>query len=108
MRKSLATLALLGAILFTTSCVTGPFRWSRTWDDYRNQKYTESAWVHGVLLSEIIPFYPFVGALTSIGDVVLLNTWIFWTKDAWDNVGTGYNHTALSGAKRSVTGWGWD
>jgi hypothetical protein len=106
MRKTLATMALLGALMFTTSCVTGPYRLSRTWDDYYNQKYTESAWLHGVLLAEIIPVYPIVGWFMTLGDVIVVNTWTFWSKDAWDNHGTGFNHKALTGATRSVTGYG--
>jgi hypothetical protein len=106
MRKPLATMALLCALMFTTSCVTGPSRLSRTWDDFYNQKCTESVWIHGVLLNEIIPVYAFVGAFAWLGDVIVLNTWTFWSKDAWDNHGTGFNHKALTGAAKSVSGTG--
>ena len=107
MRKSLATLALLGALMMSTSCVTGPWRWHRAWDDYTNQKYTESTWIHGVLLSQILPFYPLVGGLTAVCDAVVLNTWTFWTKDAFDDGhGTGYDHKSLSGASKTISGFG--
>ena len=108
MRKSLATLALLCALMFTTSCVAGPFRLSRTWDDFYNQKYTESPWIHGALLGTVIPVYPIVWGFLYMCDAIVINTWTFWTKDAFEGTGTGYNHKALEGAKKSVTGWGFD
>ena len=104
MKKTIASLLLLCALAISTGCATGPFRLSRSWDDYRNQKYTESSWVHGVLLSEIIPVYPIVGLFAGIGDVLFLNTWYFWTKDAWDNHGTGFTHDQVDGAARTVDG----
>ena len=107
MRKSLATLALLIA-LSTTSCMTGPFRLSRTWDDMWNQNFTENAWLDGAILGTIIPVYPLVGWVMTLGDVIVVNTYHFWAKDAWDNRGTGFNHKSLSGASKSVTGWGFD
>jgi hypothetical protein len=109
MRKSLATLALLGALMFTPSCAAGPFRLSRTWDDIRNQNYTENAWIHGFLLGGLIPVYGIVWGFAYLGDVVVMNNYYFWFKDAFDdNKGTGYNHKALSGAGKSVTGFGWE
>ena len=111
MRKSLATLALLCALMSTTSCIGGPFRLYRTWDDFFNQKYTESPWLHGALLGTIIPVYPIVGGFLYMCDAIVINTWTFWSKDAFplfEETGTGYDHKALSGAKKSVTGWGFD
>jgi hypothetical protein len=99
-------MALLCALMFTTSCWTGPMRLSRTWDDFWNQKYTESAWIHGALLGTVLPVYPIVGFFAEFVDVLVLNTWTFWSKDAWDNHGTGFNHKALTGATRSVSGTG--
>lgn len=108
MRKSLATLALLIALMSSTSCLAGPFRLSRTWDDMWNQNYTESAWIHGAVLGTIIPVYPLVGGIMYFCDALVVNTYHFWFKDAWDNKGTGFNHKSLSGASKSVTGWGFD
>lgn len=108
MRKSLATLALLIALMSSTSCLAGPFRLSRTWDDMWNQNYTESAWIHGAVLGTIIPVYPFVGGIMYFVDALVINTYHFWFKDAWDNKGTGFNHKSLSGASKSVAGWGFD
>ena len=92
MKKTLCAVALAGLLTTLTSCA-GPSRLSRSFDDYFNQKYTENAWLHGVVLV-IIPVYPIVSGLASLGDV-FVNTYYFWSDDAWDNKGTGFIHKQL-------------
>lgn len=105
-RRTLCLLILTFGLFTLTSCASGPRRLSRNWDDWVNQKYTEGAWLNGALLQDVIPVYPVIGLVMVIGDVLFVNPYYFWTKDAWDNKGTGYDHEALEGAERSVTGSG--
>ena len=67
-----------------------------------NQKYSESAWVHGALLQDIVPVYGVVGAFAGLGDVLLLNPYYFWSQDAWDNRGTAFKHKELVNVQRVV------
>ncbi len=106
MKKILCASALTGALLVLSSCQSGPKRLTRTWDDWVNQKYSESAWVHGALLQDILPVYPIVGFFAAVGDILFVNTYYFWTDDAWDNQGTGFNHKQIEGAEKVVAGSG--
>ena len=103
--KKLFGIALLACSLSLVSCQSGPKRLSRTWDDWVNQKYTENAWLNGALLQDIIPVYGLVGFVMFVGDWLILDPYYFWSKDAWDNHGTGYDHTNPTGAMRTVTGY---
>lgn len=105
MKRSLLIAALAATTLATTSCSSGPKRLSRTWDTYVNQKYSEDSWIHGALLQDILPVYTFVGFFAAVGDALVLNPIQFWTKDAWDRIGTAYEYKQVTGAERSVTGW---
>lgn len=105
-KKLLGSLAVVVALSSLSSCVSGPNRLYRTWDDWVNQKYTEDAWLHGALLQNVVPVYPIVGYFMAIGDVIVVNPYHFWFHDAWDNVGTGFDHEQLVGAERSVAGYG--
>ncbi len=105
MKKCLAVLVLALAIIPMTGCNSGPKRLSRTWDDWTNQAYTENAWVHGALLQDVIPVYPIVGFFMAIGDILVVNPWYFWSSDAWDNNGTGYDHVNPEGTDKTVTGY---
>ena len=106
MRKSLSVLALTAAAAVLSGCNSGPKRLSRSWDDWTNQKYTESAWVHGALLQDILPVYPIVGVFAAIGDWLIVNPYYFWSDDAWDNDGTGFEHVQVTGAAKTVAGPG--
>jgi hypothetical protein len=103
-KKFLCAGALAGALLLS-SCQSGPKRLGRSWDDWVNQKYTESSWVHGALLQDILPVYPIVGLFAGIGDL-FVNFYYFWWKDAWDGKGTGFEHKSVMGAEKSVAGSG--
>ena len=107
-KKTLTPLAIVLTLICASSCASGPRRLSRNWDDWVNQSYTENSWVHGALLQDVLPVYPIVGIVMAIGDALIVNPYYFWSKDAWDGKGTGYDHEALEGATRSVQGSGLD
>jgi hypothetical protein len=99
MKKLFAAFALISALTLT-SCIAGPRRLSRGWDDWTNQKYTEGSWIHGALLQNIIPVYPLIGGVMGFGDL-FYNAYYFWGKDAWDNKGTGFNHENPTGTDKT-------
>ena len=101
MRRYVA-LAVVVSFILLAGCASGPRRLSRAWDDHVNQKYSESSWVHGALLQDIIPVYGIVGLFAGIGDVLFLNPYYFWSDDAWDNRGTAFEHINVQGAEKSV------
>jgi hypothetical protein len=101
-RKSAAKLLIMVVIVgLLSACASGPKQLTRSWDDYVNQKYTESAWVHGALLQDVLPLYGIVYFFAGFGDL-FVNAYYFWSQDAWDNRGTGFQHEAVSGAKKTV------
>ena len=101
-RKLVVSLTALVMIVgLFTACASGPRQLSRGWDDYVNQKYTENAWLHGALFQDILPVYGIVGIFAGIGDA-FVNAYYFWSDDAWDNRGTGFQHEAVRGAAKSV------
>lgn len=104
MKKTLGLALVVGALLMSSGCYSGPSRLSHAWDDYSQQKYSENAWMHAIL-STPIPFYPLVGYFAAIGDA-FYNMYYFWGKDAWDNKGTVYVHKNPEGAAKTVTGTG--
>jgi len=101
MKKICTALALTCALTLATGCASGPKRLSRGWDDWTNQKYTESAWVHGALLQDIIPVYPVVGLVMGVGDA-FYNMYYFWGKDAFSEgyKGTGFDHVNPTGTDK--------
>ncbi len=105
LNRTLATGLTLAALMTFSSCVSGPRRLSRNWDEYVNQKYSDDSWIHGALLQDIIPVYPLVGFAMAIGDYVAVNPYYFWTKDVKDRKGTSYTYEQPTGDK-TVSGWG--
>jgi hypothetical protein len=103
MKKSiLGGLLVAFALSFTTGCQSGPNRVTYTWDTWRDTKYSENAWLHGALLQDVIPVYPFVTFLARAADVIVFNTVQFWGTDAWDNTGTVFVKQNVEGAERTV------
>ena len=103
-KRLLRAFALALPLVLVSSCMSGPSRLSRSWDDWVNQKYTESAWVHGALFQNIVPVYPLTAAGLGLIDVTILNPWYFWSSDAWDNVGTGFQHENPSTDEKVLLG----
>ncbi|MEX1024379.1 MAG: DUF3332 family protein [Planctomycetota bacterium] len=104
MKRALLLLGL-AALPLMTSCIAGPKRLSRSWDVYVNQKYVDDAWIHGALLQNIIPVYPIVGGVAALGDVLVLNPYYFWSRDAWERNGTGFDYIDPEGAANMVGVW---
>ncbi|MEL6715408.1 MAG: hypothetical protein AAFZ87_18270 [Planctomycetota bacterium] len=105
MKGLVTTAALAATTLAATSCNSGPKQLSRTWDTKVNQWYAEDSWIHGALLQDILPVYPIVGFVATIGDALILNPIQFWGTDVWDRKGTAYEYAQPTGAERTVTGW---
>ena len=102
MKKILGLTVLAIGLGLLPSCQSGPKRLTRSWDDWVNQKYTTNAWLRGALLQDVLPVYGIVGLVMALGDIIVLNPYYFWSEDAWDNKGTGFNHKNPVGAERSV------
>jgi hypothetical protein len=102
LNKTVGLVAVATAALALTACSSGPKRLSRTWDTWVNQKYSSNAYIHGLVLQDLLPVYPIVGFFAAIGDAIVLNPYYFWTKDVWDGKGTAYTYDNAEGATRSV------
>ncbi len=89
MRKIVTALAL-GACLALSSCLAGPHQVRRSVDDWDHEMYVNSPWVNGVLW--VVPVFPFcyIGAIVT--DLFLVDAYSFWFEDAWDGMGTGFQH----------------
>ncbi len=105
MRRLLSVVSLTAVLFAVSSCNSGPKRLGRTWDDWTNQKYSENAWLHGLLLQDLLPVYPIVGLVLGLGDAIIVNPYYFWTEDVWDGKGTAFEHDQPDGAERSVSGF---
>ncbi len=104
MKKTLLASTLAAFCLtFASSCASGPNRVSYSWDQWRDQKYSESSWIHGALLQDIIPVYGLVGLFAAAGDYLIFNPVAFWSKDAWDSKGTVYVKQPVENPTRIVT-----
>jgi len=90
------------AALAMSSCNSGPKQLTRTWDTWVNEKYSDNAYIHGLVLQDLLPVYPIVGFFAMFGDWLVLNPYYFWTEDVWDGKGTAYTYENVEGAERSV------
>lgn len=104
-KRTLFTGVAIAGFLSFTSCVSGPKRLQRNWDEYVNQKYSQDSWIHGALLQDIIPVYPIVGFAMAVGDTLAVNPYYFWTKDVKDRKGTAYTYEQPT-SEKTVSGWG--
>lgn len=105
MKRALLLVGLAALPLVTTSCMSGPKRLSRTWDNYVNQKYSEDSLIHGALLQDIFPVYGIVGFVAAIGDALFYNPYYFWSRDAWERNGTAFDYVDAEGAQNTVGKW---
>jgi len=100
MRKM--AIALVFAVsLGTVSGCGGPYYLSNSAHDWYAQKYGESPWLWGNVV--VNGLFGFVGGLLWMGDVVFVNTYYFWAKDAQpggDGKGSVYEHKAVTSGKK--------
>jgi hypothetical protein len=91
MRKVYLIIFFALLALSLSSCLTGPQKLKRGWDDCVNNYYTQNAWTTAVL-TDVIPVYPLVGWFATMGDYLFVNPYYFWGYDAWTNKGTPFYH----------------
>lgn len=95
--QKVALVALAVVVLVAISGCGGPFKLSRTFDDWRNQQYVNDPWLWGNILSTSI--FNFVSGILGFVDMVALNLYDFWAKSAWPfgtGVGTPFQHKAVT------------
>jgi hypothetical protein len=99
MRK--LSIALVAAIaLSTAQGCGGPYYVTGSVRDFYTQKYGESPWLWGNVI--VNGLYMFAYGVCNFVDVVALNTYYFWLKDAQpfgDGKGTVYEHKKASSGK---------
>lgn len=107
MKKKTCSLVVAAlALSCLASCNSGPKRLARSFDGWVNDQYSQDSIVHGLLLQDILPVYPFVSFVATIGDVLIVNPYYFWSKDVWEGTGTAYTYAQAGAAERSVAGSG--
>lgn len=92
--KKLTSLFALAAAATIVSCSAGPKQLSRSVDDWDRQMYVEKPLMNGVL--HVIPVIPVVGFVATLGDVLVVNPWFFWSEDVWDDNGTNFDHLEVA------------
>jgi len=100
MRK-MAMALVLAVSLGTVSGCGGPYYLTNSAHDWYAQKYGESPWLWGNVVVNYL--YGVVGGLLWFGDVVFVNTYYFWAKDAQpggDGKGSVYEHKAVTSGKK--------
>jgi len=79
----------------------GPFYLHGSASDWYAQQYGDNPWLLGNVISAGI--YAWVAGLLWFGDMVILNTYYFWAKDAQpfgDGKGTVFEHKAPTSGKK--------
>jgi len=100
MRK-LAIVLVASLTVSTYSGCGGPYYLSGSASDWYSQHYGESPWLYGNVLSHWV--YGVVQYVLVTCDIVFLNTYYFWFKDAQpigDGKGTVYEHKAPTAGKK--------
>ncbi|MDA1114810.1 MAG: hypothetical protein O3A95_11000 [Planctomycetota bacterium] len=92
MKKTLTLFALL-AVASLASCTAGPKQLARSVDDWDREMYVETPLMNGAL--HVIPVIPIVDFVATIGDILIVNPWFFWSEDVWDAKGTNFEHTSV-------------
>lgn len=105
MKRFALALSLLTLPFIATGCNSGPKRLTRSWDTYVNEKYTQDSWIHGALLQDVLPVYPFVGFFAAVGDILVLNPYYFWSRDVWERNGTTFVYDQVGESQNSVGSW---
>lgn len=91
--KSLITLAAAATLM---SCSAGPKQLQRSVDDWDRELYVEDPLLDGIL--HVIPVIPLIDFVATVGDVLIVNPWYFWSEDVWDEEGTNFNHATVADA----------
>ena len=96
--KQVALVAMAVVVLVAVSGCGGPFKVTRGFDDWMNQKYVENPWLYGNVISTSLA--QMVYGLTSLADMVVLNTIDFWGTSAWpfgkQGHGTPFSHKSVT------------
>lgn len=58
--------------------------------------YVDKPLVNGVL--HVVPVIPLVDFVATLGDVLVVNPWFFWSEDVWDDQGTNFDHAEVADA----------
>lgn len=96
MKKRL--LAVAAPLVLLAGCRSGPSHLSNSVWDMQNKAYEDSPFVTA-LITDVIPFYPLIGALGGIVDWVVLNPVQFWGSDVWGGHGSSFVHDNPKGDK---------
>jgi len=78
--KRLGIISMLCVVLGTGAGCGGPHYLTNSVSDWYAQKYHESPWIYGNVLSYAL--YGFVAGFAWMGDAVFVNTYYFWSQDA--------------------------
>ena len=97
MKKSTLLVGSL-LLLLLVGCASGPNYLSTKADDWRNRNYEKSPLATAVL-TDLVPFYPFVTGLARIPDVWVLNPIQFWVIDVWRGRGVAAMHSNPEGGE---------
>jgi hypothetical protein len=100
MRKLAIVLAATVSLSTFSGC-GGPYYLGNSASDWYAEHYGDSPWLYGNVVSNWV--YNFVQHIFWFCDVVALNTYYFWFKDAQpggDGKGTVYEHKALTKGKK--------
>jgi hypothetical protein len=98
--KRLGIIALLSVVLMGNVGCGGPMYITGSMGDWYAQKYNESPWIYGNVLS--FALYGMAYGFGLMGDGMIVNTYYFWAKDAaplGDNKGSTFDHAPNPGKK---------
>ena len=99
--KRLGMTALVCAVLGSGIGCGGPHYLTNSASDWYAQRYHESPWVYGNVLSYAL--YGFVQGFLWMGDAVVVNTYYFWAMDAepgGNGKGSTFKHDDPSPGKK--------
>ena|SRR6185295_20021219 len=99
--KRFGMVAVLSAVLMSGVGCGGPMYLSSSLGDWYGQKYHESPWLYGNILS--YGLYGFVYGFSIMADSMVVNTYYFWAKDAkpfGDDKGSTFDHKTITPGKK--------
>ena len=100
--KRFGMMAVLCAVLVSGVGCGGPMYLSSSLGDFYAQKYAESPWIWGNILSYGI--YGFVQGFAVMADSAFVNPFYFWVKDAkpfGDDKGSTFDHKTITPGKKA-------